>query len=420
MRNLFHRSRLAAAGLAVLTVLIGGAILYQIPAINSRLTWRIEIAETYVRGLLNPVEPMPTALPLARLTLATMTPTVPVVTPGLLAETPEPTPSPTPTPTLAPLPEKVILNPPAHEVQDINNCGPATLAMYLRWFGWEGDQHTISDLVKPVRQDRNVNVEELLWYTRTRAGWLQSEFRVGGTVELLKRLLALQMPVMIEEGFIMEESYWPNDDRWSGHYLLLTGYDDSRQVFIGQDSFVGPDRVISYQDLDNQWKAFNRVYFLLFPPERQAEVQAVLGPDWDVNENRQRALEAAQREAQENPEDALAWFNVGTNLVYFEKYSQAAQAYDQARNLGLPQRMLRYQFGPFFAYFHTGRNEDLLSLTEYALMRTPNSEEALLWNGWALYRAGKKQEAIENFNLALEVRADYSDAIYALNYVLQN
>jgi len=265
-----------------------------------------------------------------------------------------------------------------------------------------------------------VNVEELLWYTRTRAGWLQSEFRVGGTVELLKRLLALQMPVMIEEGFIMEESYWPNDDRWSGHYLLLTGYDDSRQVFIGQDSFVGPDRVISYQDLDNQWKAFNRVYFLLFPPERQVEVQAVLGPDWDVDENRQRALEAAQREAQENPEDALAWFNVGTNLVYFEKYSQAAQAYDQARNLGLPQRMLRYQFGPFFAYFHTGRNEDLLSLTEYALMRTPNSEEALLWNGWALYRAGKKQEAIENFNLALEVRADYSDAIYALNYVLQN
>ena len=28
---------------------------------------------------------------------------------------------------------------------------------------------------------------------------------------------------------------------------------------------------------------------------------------------------------------------------------------------GLPQRMLRYQFGPFFAYFHTGRIDDLLN-----------------------------------------------------------
>jgi hypothetical protein len=27
-------------------------------------------------------------------------------------------------------------------------------------------------------------------------------------------------PVMIEESFIMEESYWLNDDRWAGHYLL--------------------------------------------------------------------------------------------------------------------------------------------------------------------------------------------------------
>ena len=51
-------------------------------------------------------------------------------------------------------------------------------------------------------------------------------------------------------------------------------------------------------------------------------------------------------------------------------------SYDQARKLGLPQRMLRYQFGPFMAYFHTQRNDDLMTLTEYALKITPNSEEA--------------------------------------------
>ncbi len=48
---------------------------------------------------------------------------------------------------------------------------------------------------------------------------------------------------------------------------------------------------------------------------------------------------------------------------------------------GLPQRMLRYQFGPFLAYFNALRTEDLLALTDYALDRTANSEEALLWRG---------------------------------------
>jgi hypothetical protein len=87
--------------------------------------------------------------------------------------------------------------------------------------------------------------------------------------------------------------------------------------------------------------------------------------------------------------NAFAWFNLGSNLVYFERYAEAARAYDQARQLGLPQRMLRYQFGPFFAYFFSSRNADLLSLTEYALKITPNSEETLLWRGWGHYRDGK-------------------------------
>jgi len=76
----------------------------------------------------------------------------------------------------------------------------------------------------------------------------------------------------------------------------------------------------------------------------------------------QHALEIAQAETQANPKDAYAWFNLGSNLVYFEKYTEAAHAYDSARQIGLPQRMLRYQFGPFIAYFHAARYDDLLAV----------------------------------------------------------
>jgi len=65
--------------------------------------------------------------------------------------------------------------------------------------------------------------------------------------------------------------------------------------------------------------------------------------------------------------------------------------------------MLRYQFGPFLP-ISTHPDDELLAVTDYALQRTPNSEEPLLWPGWALYRMGKKLEAVADWQKALEDR----------------
>jgi tetratricopeptide (TPR) repeat protein len=412
-----HRSILVKIGGTIAGLAIFAFLLYQIPSINRRLSWRVDFAMTYVRSVLHPVGEMPTALP---------QPAVAVTLHPSSTPTPEdpgtPTPGLTPTPTLTPtpIPGSASLTPPQWEKQDINNCGPATLAMYLRYYGWEEDQFPIANLLKPHREDRNVNVEELVYFARTRVGWLHTEYRVGGDIELMKKFLAAGIPVMIEEGFYLEESYWPNDDRWAGHYLLLTGYDDATQTFTVQDSFLGADRKVKYQDVFKNWQAFNRVYILLYLPQQEETIKSILGADWDVDANRQHALDTAKAETEADPKDAYAWFNQGTNLVYFEKYGEAARAYDTARSLGLPQRMLRYQFGPFFAYFFSGRNEDLLAMTEYALERTPNSEEAHLWRGWGLYRDGKTGQAIEDFNKALEENPNYQDAQYALDFVREN
>ena len=409
------------SGLVVLLLLV--MIVFQIPAVQDRFGWRIDFAEAYLRGVVDPVEPLPkpksTMEEIAEaLVQPTYTPTPrptepPGATPTITSTTP-----PTLTPTA--IPARVELPAPAWEVQDLNNCGPATLAMYLRFYGWEGDQTTIASVVKPKKEDRNVNVEDLVAYMNTEVPGLEVQYRVGGDVELLKRLLAAGFPVMIEETFMMEESYWPNDDRWAGHYLLVTGYDDASQTFITQDSFAGSNIPASYEKLNGNWKAFNRVYILVYPSESRPVIQSILGKQWDVEKNRQHALDMAQEEVEADPGDSFAWFNQGTNLVFFEKYSQAAAAYDRAREAGLPQRMLRYQFGPFFAYFHVNRLDDLLELTEYALKRSPTSEEAMLWQGWAYYRKGEKERAMEWFSKALEARPDYTDAIYALNFVRDN
>lgn len=409
------------SGLVVLVLLV--MIVFQFPAVQDRFGWRIDFAEAYLRGVVDPVEPLPKPK-------STMGETANALVQPTYTPTPRPTEPPgatptittTPVPTLTPtaIPARVELPEPAWEVQDLNNCGPATLAMYLRFYGWEGDQTTIASVVKPKKEDRNVNVEELVAYINTEVPDLEVQYRVGGDVDRLKRLLTAGFPVMIEETYMMEESYWPNDDRWAGHYLLVIGYDDASQTFVTQDSFAGSNIPASYEKLNGNWKAFNRVYILVYPTESRPVIQSILGEQWDVEKNRQHALEMAQEEVEADPGDSFAWFNQGTNLVFFEKYSLAAAAYDRAREAGLPQRMLRYQFGPFFAYFHVNRLDDLLELIEYALKRSPTSEEAMLWQGWAYYRKGEKERAMEWFSKALEARPDYTDAIYALNFVRDN
>lgn len=408
--------------LPVIVGLLGlvGVLATQLPGIQPRLAWRVEIAEAYLRGIVNPVESMPAPRRVQAAADAATPTQRPTETPDPATATATPEISPTPTLTPTPLPAAAELVSPVYEKQDMNNCGPATLTMFLRMYGWEGDQYVISDQIKPVPQDRNVNIDELFAFTLQNVNWLTTGFRVGGTVETLKAFLAAGLPVMIEEGFTMAESYWPNDDRWSGHYLLITAYDDSRQVFITQDSFVGQDLVVSYTDLDKRWQIFNRVFFYAYKPEQEQTIRSILGENWDETANRSLALETARQETEKDPRNPFAWFNLGTNLVYFDRYAEAAQAYDEARSRGLPQRMLRYQFGPFFAYFNTNRTEDLLELTEYALKITPNSEEALLWHGWALYRSGDKLKATEDFLAALEAHPGYFDAQYALDFVRSN
>ncbi|MDD2922802.1 MAG: C39 family peptidase [Anaerolineales bacterium] len=369
---------IALAGLILLAVLI-----YQIPYVKSIVDWRVEKYTIYFKNTIHPIGPAPTALPVtprpvAPTATATSTPVV------------ELAPSVTPTATFAPLPAQAFVKSPAFEKQTPNNCGPATLSMALHIYGWEGNQKDISDLVKPVVGDRNVNPEELRYYVRTQAGWLNMEYRVGGNIETLKRLIAANYPVMVESVTALDpnDALGPTDDLWAAHYLLLTGYDDNAQEFAIQDSYHGADLKISYSKLQEQWHAFNNLYIVIYFPQFEDEMKLLLASNWDAAQNRRNALADSQAATLASPEDSFAWFNLGSNLVYFDRYDEAALAYDKARELHLPLRMFRYQFGPFLAYFHSNRNDDLLALTDYARGVTDMSEEAWLWYGFGLYRKG--------------------------------
>src|SRR4030067_61110 len=106
---------------------------------------------------------------------------------------------------------------------------------------------------------------------------------------------------------------------------------------------------------------------------------------------RQRAREAAEAEVGADPQVPYGWFNLGSNLVYFERYGEAADAFDTALSLGLPWRFTRYQFGPYIAYFNQGRFDELVELADYTLFRTNKAEESPLWRGVGRVRPRRRR-----------------------------
>lgn len=395
---------------AALVLAIGGLLILQIPAIKSRVEWRLEVWGTYLRNTIDPAGPIPTPVP---------------VTPILTAVPRSPTPTVqvavqiTPTATQETLPAQVALVAPEYERQGINNCGPATLAMMLRMYGWDGDQYDIAQILKPIDKDRNVNPEELRYYILNEAGWLRAEYRVAGDIPLLKRLLAAGFPVLIEAATTIDpqDSLGPSDDLWAAHYLLVTAYDDLAQTVTAHDPLRGPDRLIPYDTLMEDWKPFSYLYMVVYFPDDELQVSDLLGDAWDGDANRLKALEIAQSATAIDPEDAFAWFNQGSALVYFERYGEAAQAFDTAFTLGLPLRMTRYQFWPFVAYYNSDRIDYLLEITEstYSIINGQYSEEALLWHGYGLLRKGDVAGAAAKWNKALSVHPRYCDAERAIN-----
>ena len=305
-------------------------------------------------------------------------------------------------------PPAVTLTGARHEYQKPNNCGPATLAVNMSYYGWKGTQDDVAAVLKPGDKDKNVRWDELVYFVKTQAGWLDATFRVAGTPDIVKRFVANGYPVIVEKGFMVRSG-------WVGHYVLVTGYDDPAQTWLVQDVTNGPDQRISYAALDKEWQQFNRLFILVYPADDQVRVMALLGPEADEAQNRARALEVASAETVSDPENPFAWFNLGSNLNYFDRYSEAAFAFDEARSLGLPWRMLFYQFGPYRAYTNTGRHQDVIDLADATLGARPDLEESYFWRGWAKYSLGDYFGAVEDFRAALGVNPNFGDARTALD-----
>ena len=170
---------------------------------------------------------------------------------------PTATPRPTATATPKPLPPKVTLNL-THDYQKWNNCGPVSLAVVTTFFGIARDQFQIAEAVKGVEKDRNVSPAEMQAYLQ--GVGLRAIVRVNGTQDVIMRLLAAGVPV------IMHQWLLKSNGELVGHYRVAQGYDLGTGVFITSDPFTPPRKAYTFAEFERFWYPWNHRYMVAYKP----------------------------------------------------------------------------------------------------------------------------------------------------------
>ncbi len=440
------RNKLILIAIAIPLCLLLGALVYNLPPVHARLAWRVDALRTEIKYRFNPPDEavfvpqegsageLPTVTP-------THTPVPPTATPTSPGPTDTPEPSPTPTETPTPLPESTILDGVVYVDQHgrWNYCGPANLTMALNFWGWPGSRDDVAAVVKPGiadpsldfiqrgKLDKNVMPYEMANFVTDHTDF-NVVTRSGGDIELVKRLIAGGFPVLVEKGYY--EADYTGKVAWLGHYLFTTGYDDATGEFIVQDAYLKPgaDMRVDYQTYLDGWRSFNYLFMVIYPPERETELFALLG-DWaDPTWADQNALRIAEEEIQTQTgiDQFFAWFNKGTSHVNLLQYNEAGIAYDRAFEVysqlesddtQRPYRILWYQTGPYWAYFYTARYQDTINLADTTLYDTisePTLEESLYWRGQAYLALGQTAEAIADFRETVRLNPNFAPGLTML------
>jgi hypothetical protein len=409
-----------------LTVMIVGGLTATLPPVRDRLSYRLDQVTTRLRyALFPPANAVFVPQPALASTTGKgeVTPTPAPSATATLTQTSLPLrETPTATLTATPLPDAVALKGIRYIDQHglWNYCAPSSLAMQLTYWGWTGTREDVGHYVKPFEEDKNVMPYELADYVSSQTK-LSALIRTGGTLDLLKRLVANGYVVLIEKGTYIQD-VTTGKPSWMGHYNVVSGYSEATQEIIVQDAYFKSDLRIKYDTILQEWRAFNDIFLVVYAPEKEQDLMSVLGDYADETNSYRIAYDKASAEIDTltGIDAYFAWFNRGTSQVNLQDYAGAAASYDQAFALypNLPEdkrpfRMMWYQTGPYFAYYYMARYQDVINLATQTIdnVAKPYLEESFYWRGRALGAIGDAQKDIADQRIALKYHPGFTPSL---------
>lgn len=304
----------------------------------------------------------------------------------------------------------VLLDNPTHVYQTFNNCGAATLSMILNGLGESVTQKDLGDKMRPYQHPEGDNDDKTI-FTYELVDWakrygFESVARVNGDIELLKTFNA--------NGILVVVKTWLNVNEDIGHFRIVRGFDEGRQVIIQDDSFDGKNKKISYFDFLSMWQPFNYAYMIAYTPDQVELVEAIIGKDLEEGADWQNALTRANKEAEHDPENIYPLFNMSTSYYQLGDYQASVDSFESVENR-LPRRMMWYQIEPIQAYFELGNYDRVFAISDNIIENGNRAFSELYQIQGEIYLTrGDVDKARAQFELALTYNENFEAARVAL------
>lgn len=184
------------------------------------------------------------------------------------------------------LPASASLGPLIHITQTVNNCGPASVAEVLNYWGISRTQGQVQAVLRADGSPNGMLPYGVPAYARSLG--FGAVLGTGGDRTLIKAL--------VSKGFPPIANQWVSLTDHVGHYRPIQSYDNRQGVFTASDPFLGQGHQIDYTTFDRIWATNSGRFILLYPLSRQAVVQTVLASaGWDKVPAYQADLAKLQR-----------------------------------------------------------------------------------------------------------------------------
>lgn len=332
-----------------------------------------------------------------------------------------PIPSLFPTPTEKSLPSSYAIQNSSFISQSFNNCGPASLAMVMTILGRPVTQEELGSQMRPYQNptgdndDKSIFADEFVTYAQKYG--FESMHRPNGTIDLLKKFVANDIPVVVRT--------WLNPDEDIGHFRIVRGYNDTKQTLLQDDSYQGANLEYNYDTFLQMWQPFNYGYILVYPKEKHTIVTAILGEEVDAVKAYQNSIQRAEKElatnnchpelvsgsstrqnemlnqVQHDKNCVYPQFNLSTAYYHLKDYQKAAFYFEQAESQ-LPSRILWYQLEPMQTYQKLGDRQRVFSMTDRILTNHNRGfSELYLMRGEILLGEGDTEGARAEFENAV-------------------
>jgi len=140
--------------------------------------------------------------------------------------------------------------------QLFNYCGPAALTAVLQHLGEDITQQTVGKSVYD-QVSCATNGADMLLYARNKG---YSAYSWNSNINDVKKKLAAGVPVIVLQENSIQDT--------SGHYRVLTGYDDQAQKFYVMDPYYDDITELSYTKCDKLWRPMGYWGMIVIKPAK--------------------------------------------------------------------------------------------------------------------------------------------------------